>query len=55
MKRLQNRKSVTKRNVVLKIETYERLERYKIKLMNEKEDSNLTFDDVIKDLLDKVS
>jgi len=36
---MQNRKSVQKRNVVLKIETYERLEKYKIKLMSEKSDS----------------
>jgi len=52
---MQNRKKVTKRNVVLKIETYERLDKYKIKLMNEKGDSKLTFDDIIKDLLDKAS
>lgn len=51
---MQRRKKVTKRNVVLKIETYERLDKYKIKLMNEKEDSKLTYDDVINDLLDKV-
>jgi|GEM_PF-1777537 len=50
---MQNRKNVTKRNVALKIETYDRLERYKIKLMGEKEDSRLTFDDVITFLLDK--
>lgn len=51
---MQRRKRVTKRNVVLKIETYERLDKYKIKLMNEKEDSKLTYDDAINDLLDKV-
>ena len=51
---MQRRKKVTKRNVVLKIETYGRLDKYKIKLMNEKEDSKLTYDDVINDLLDKV-
>jgi hypothetical protein len=52
---MQSRKQVKKRNVVLKIETYERLDRYKIKLMSEKEDSSLTFDDVINSLLDKAS
>lgn len=52
---MQNRKKVTKRNVVLKIKTYERLDRYKIRLMSEKEDSSLTFDDVINNLLDKAS
>lgn len=50
---MQNRKKVEKRNIVLKIETYEKLDKYKIKLMSEKEDSKLTFDDVIISLLDK--
>lgn len=52
---MQNRRKVPKRNIVLKIETYDRLDKYKIRLMNEKEDSKLTFDDVINDLLDRVS
>jgi len=50
---MQNRKNVKKRNIALKIETYERLEKYKIKLMSDKEDSRLTFDDVLTFLLDK--
>lgn len=50
---MQNRKNVKKRNIALKIETYERLEKYKIQLISEKEDSRLTFDDVITFLLDK--
>jgi hypothetical protein len=50
---MQDRKDVQKRNVVLKIETYEKLEKYKIKLMSEKGDSRLTFDDVIIELLKK--
>lgn len=50
---MQNRKIVSKRNIVLKIETYDRLEKCKIKLMSEKEDSRITFDDVINFLLDK--
>jgi len=50
---MQKRKSVEKRNVVLKIETYQRLDKYKLRVMNEKEDSKLTFDDIINDLLDK--
>jgi hypothetical protein len=49
---LQKRKNVKKRNISLKIETYERLDKYKIKLMSEKEDSSLTFDDVVEYLLD---
>lgn len=52
---LQNRKKVTKRNIVLKIETYERLEKHKIKLMSERENSRITFDDVINALLDRTS
>jgi len=51
---MQNRKKVEKRNIVLKIETYERLDKYKIKLMGEKEDSSLTFDDVMNTLLDRI-
>jgi hypothetical protein len=50
---MQNRKNVKKRNIALKIETYERLDKYKIKLMVDKEDSRLTFDDVINTLLEK--
>jgi hypothetical protein len=50
---MQNRKTVQKRNIVLKIETYDKLEKYKAKLIGKKGDSSLTFDDVINDLLDK--
>jgi hypothetical protein len=50
---MQNRKEVNTRNVVLKIETYNRLDKYKIRLISEKDDSKLTFDDVINELLDK--
>lgn len=52
---MQDRKDVQKRNVVLKIETYERLEKYKIKLIGETGDSRLTFDDTINDLIDKAT
>jgi len=51
---MQSRKKVGKRNVVLKIETYDKLEKYKIKLISEKGDSRITFDDVINNLLDKI-
>jgi hypothetical protein len=50
---MQDRKDVQKRNVVLKIETYERLEKYKAKLIGEKGDVRLTFDDIINELLRK--
>lgn len=51
---MQTKKKVRKRNVVLRIDTYERLEKYKIKLIGEKGDSRLTYDEVINNLLDKV-
>lgn len=50
---MQTLTKLEKRNVVLKINTYERLEKYKIKLINEKGDSRITFDDAINNLLDK--
>jgi hypothetical protein len=40
------------RNVVLKAETYERLDRYKAKLIGERGTSNISFDDVISSLLE---
>ena len=49
----KKRENVSKRNISLNIETYEKLEKYKIKLMSEKGDSRLTFDDVINSLLGK--
>jgi len=50
----RRRKDNTKyRNIRLTIETYGRLDKYKIKLMGEKEDSRLTFDDVINNLLNE--
>jgi len=52
---MQTLTKVEKRNIGLKIKTYERLEKYKIKLINEKEDSRITFDDAINNLLDKES
>lgn len=51
---MQKRKAVETRNVVLKIKTYERLEKYKIQLITEKGTSQLSYDDVINSLLDKV-
>ncbi len=51
---MQKRKPVENRNVVLKIETYDRLERYKIQLITEKGKSQLSYDEVINSLLDKV-
>ncbi|MCW3983209.1 MAG: hypothetical protein NWE96_04360 [Candidatus Bathyarchaeota archaeon] len=51
---VQRRKEVNTRNVVLKIETYNRLDRYKVRLISEKGNSKLTFDDVLNDLLDNI-
>ena len=52
---MQTLTKLEKRNVVLKIKTYERLEKYKIKLINEMGDSRITFDDAINTLLVKES
>lgn len=48
----KKRENVTKRNINLDIKTYERLEKYKVKLIGEKGDSRITFDNVINNLLD---
>lgn len=45
--------SAKKRNIVLKIKTYKKLEMYKVNLMKEKGDPKVTFDDVVNDLLNK--
>lgn len=47
--------NATKRNIVLKIKTYERLEKYLVDLVKEREVPRITFDDAINDLLDKQS
>ena len=47
------RKKVKKRNVSLKIATYERLERYMIELIRKRGSPRLTFDDAINALLDE--
>jgi hypothetical protein len=50
----QRQKSKSTHTIVLKIDTYNRLEKYKVKLISEKGTSSVTFDDVINELLDKV-
>lgn len=45
--------SKKRKNIVLKIPTYERLERYKVALIKEKGNPKVTFDDVVNDLLNK--
>jgi hypothetical protein len=42
----------TTRTVVLKAETYKKLDQYKIKLIGKKKDSSVTYDDAINELLD---
>jgi hypothetical protein len=42
------------RNVVLKVETYERLDRYKAKLIGERKTSGVTYDDAINELLEGI-
>ena len=51
---MQKRNNVDKRTIVLKISTYKRLEKYMIKVINEKDTPQLSFDDVINSMLDKV-
>ena len=41
----------TSRNIALKSETYERLDKFKVKLMGKLGTANVTFDDVINHLL----
>jgi len=45
----------TSRNIVLKSETYERLDKYKVKLMGNLGTTNVSFDDTINALLDAIS
>lgn len=40
------------RTIVVRNETYDRLEKYKVKLIAERESSDVTFDDVVNSLLD---
>lgn len=47
------KKTVRKRNIVLRIETYKKLEQYKVDLVKEKADPNTTFDDAIMSLLEE--
>jgi hypothetical protein len=42
------------RNIVLKVETYERLDKYKAKLIGERRTSAITYDDAIKELLENI-
>ena len=44
---------VKKRNIVLKIETYERLQRYLLELIQRRGDPRITFDEAINALLDE--
>lgn len=47
------RNGVKKRNVVLRIETYQRLQKYLLELMQKRGDPRITFDDAIATLLDE--
>ena len=42
-----------RRNVVLKIETHKRLQKFLLQLQNEQENPNLSMDDAVSALLDK--
>ncbi len=45
--------NVAYRNIRLKMKNYERLEEYKLALINEKKDSHITLDDAVESLLDR--
>lgn len=47
-----SRRKVSKRNIVLKIETYSRLEKFLIELMKSKESQRVSFDEAVNTLLD---
>jgi len=47
------RKNVSKRNVALRIETYERLERFLLDLMRKRGTTRVTFNEAINALLDE--
>lgn len=49
----KSKKNVKTRNVVLKMESYKKLEHYKVDLMKEKGDASVTFDDTIITLLEE--
>lgn len=45
--------NVTTRNVVLKIATYNRLQKFLVQLVREREIPRISFDDAINELLDR--
>lgn len=47
-----SKRKVSKRNIVLKIETYGRLEKFLIELMKSKESPRVSFDEAVNTLLD---
>ena len=51
---MHKRKDVDKRTIVLRIETYRRLEDYKIRMINRRKDPQISFDEVVDFLLDEV-
>ena len=49
----KSRKNVDKRNIALKIETYDRLEKFLLELMTNRGSPRITFDEAINALLDE--
>jgi len=45
--------NISRRNVVLKIETYDRLEKYLVELVKRRGVPRITFDEAINELLDR--
>ena len=49
----KSRTNVSKRNIVLKIETYNRLEKFLLELMKDRESPRITFDEAVNALLEE--
>jgi len=49
----RSRKNVSRRNIVLKIETYNRLEEFLFEVMKKKNSPRVTFDEAVNFLLDE--
>lgn len=49
----QRSESVEYRNIRLKMETYTKLEEYKVSLINKKKDSHISLDDAVEALLEE--
>jgi len=49
----KQKENASRRNVVLKIETYNRLEKFIVELVKKKESPRISFDDAVNELLNR--